>query len=322
MTRDVVTAVLITGVLGAASYGEAHPSQKSDLAAFHGHHVPHTPNAALLLVAVACLVLALKRRYPVTVLAVSTAALVTYSALGYVNGAALLAPAIALFAVAQVVPVRRALALAAVTLLALMAATGAANPFGTTGGGFFLIPALIAAPLFGGIAVANRRAYVNSIEDRAAEEAERRVDEERLRIARELHDIVAHTMATINVQAGVAEHVLAENPGAAGDALRAIKMASKDGLRELRAILNVLRQADEGDPAQPAPGLGQLEALIAGAGQAGLSTTLTQVGGSCRNRSPTSSSMRAPRPQPSASATSRQRSGSRSRTPAAASRPA
>jgi signal transduction histidine kinase len=277
-TRDVVTAVLITGVLGAASYGEAHPSQKSDLAAFHGHHVPHTPNAALLLVAAACLVLALKRRYPVTVLAVSTAALVTYSALGYVNGAALLAPAIALFAVAQVVPVRRALALAAVTLLALMAATGAANPFGTTGGGFFLIPALIAAPLFGGIAVANRRAYVNSIEDRAAEEAERRVDEERLRIARELHDIVAHTMATINVQAGVAEHVLAENPGAAGDALRAIKMASKDGLRELRAILNVLRQADEGDPAQPAPGLGQLEALIAGAGQAGLPTTLTQVG--------------------------------------------
>src|SRR5260370_37229471 len=146
-TRGVVSAVLITGVRGAASGGWTHTSQTSDLAAFHGHHVPHTPNAALLRVAGACRVLALKRRYPVTVLAVSTAALVTYSALGYVNGAALLAPAIALFAVAQVVPVRRALALAAVTLLALMAATGAANPFGTTGGGRFPNPDPCPPPL-------------------------------------------------------------------------------------------------------------------------------------------------------------------------------
>jgi signal transduction histidine kinase len=276
--RDVVTAVLLTVVLGVGSYGEAHPTQPSDLASFHGHHVPHTPNAALLLVVLACMVLALKRRYPVTVLGLSTAAVVTYSALGYVNGAVMLAPAVALFAVAQAVPIRRALAIAAVTLVALMTASAAANPFGTTGGGFYLIPALIAAPLFGGIAVSNRRAYVSSIEARAAAEAERRIDDERLRIARELHDIVAHTMATINVQAGVAEHVLGQNPAAAGDALHAIKVASKDGLRELRAILNVLRQADEGDPARPAPGLGQLDALIAGACQAGLPTTLTQTG--------------------------------------------
>jgi signal transduction histidine kinase len=276
--RDVVTAVLLTVVLGFGSYGEAHPTQRSDLASFHGHHVPHTPNAALLLVVLACMVLALKRRYPVTVLGVSTTAVVTYSALGNVNGAVMLAPAVALFAVAQAVPIRRALAIAAVTLVALMTATAAANPFGTTGGGFYLIPALIAAALFGGIAVSSRRAYVSSIEERAHEEAERRVDEERLRIARELHDIVAHTMATISVQAGVAEHVLAENPAAAAAALHAIRTASKDGLRELRAILNVLRQADEGDPSRPAPGLDQLEVLISGACQAGLPTTLTQTG--------------------------------------------
>ena len=278
MARDVVSACVITAVLLAGSYGEAHPSQQSDKAVFRHHPIPHMPDAALLLVIVACLVLALKRRYPVLVLVVSTAAVVAYSALGYVNGAALVAPAVALYAAAQAVPVRRALALAALTLVALMTATGAANPFGTTGGGFYLIPALIAAPVFGGIAVSNRRAYVASITERAAAEAERRVDEERLRIARELHDIVAHTMATINVQAGVAEHVLAENPSAAGDALHAIKTASKDGLRELRAILNLLRQADEGDPAQPAPGLGQLDVLIAGACQAGLPTLLTRAG--------------------------------------------
>jgi signal transduction histidine kinase len=275
--RGAVSAVAIAAVLLVGSYGEAHPGQSSDKVQ-NGHPVPHTPNAALLLVAVACLVLAWRRRYPLTVLAVSTAAVVTYSALGYVNGAVLLAPAVALFAVARQVPQRRSILAAVATMIALGTATVAANPFGPLGGGALLIPALIAGPLFGGIAIRNRHAYVTSIQARADEEAKRRVDEERLRIARELHDIVAHTMATISVQAGVAEHVLADNPAAAGDALRVIKAASKDGLRELRAILNVLRQADEVDPTQPAPGLAQLDALVAGACNAGLPTTLTQTG--------------------------------------------
>jgi signal transduction histidine kinase len=276
--RDVVNAVLLTAVLLPGTYAEAHPTQRSDLAVFRGRPLPHTPDAALLLVAAACLVLAVKRRYPVTVLLVSTAAVVTYSALGFVNGAALLAPPVALFTVAQSVPLRRALALAGLTLAALMTATAAANPFGPTGGGFYLIPAPVAAALFGGIALSNRRAYVTSIKARAEEETMRRIDEERLRIARELHDIVAHTMATINVQAGVAAHVLADNPAAVGPALEAIRQSSKDGLRELRAILNVLRQADEGDPTQPAPGLQQLDALIAGACNAGLPVVLRQDG--------------------------------------------
>jgi len=278
--RDVTSAVAICVVLLAGSYGEAHPNQPSDVAVFRTHHIPHMPNAALLLVAIACLVLAFKRRYPVTVLAVSTAAIVTYSALGFVNGASLLAPVIALFTAAQEVPLRRALGLGALTLTALMTSTGLANPFGPAGGGFYLIPALIAGATFGGIAVSSRRAYVNSIAERAEEEAKRRVDEERLRIARELHDIVAHSMATISVQAGVAEHVLASNPAAAVDALHAIRLASKDSLRELRAILNVLRQADESDPAQPAPGLAQLDALVDGACKAGLPTTLRRDGAS------------------------------------------
>jgi signal transduction histidine kinase len=271
--------VAVTAVLVAGSYGEAHPNQPNDVAVFRSHPIPHMPAVALLLVVVACLVLAVKRHYPVTTLLVSTAAVVIYTALGFVNGAALLAPAIALFAVAQAVAWRRALALAALTLAALMASTGLANPFGSpTGGGFYLIPALIAAALFGGIAISNRRAYVTSIAERTEEEAKRRVDDERLRIARELHDIVAHSMATISVQAGVAEHVLASNPAAAVDALHAIRLASKDGLRELRAILNVLRQADESDPAQPAPGLAQVDALVTGTCKAGLPTTLRQDG--------------------------------------------
>ena len=212
-------------------------------------------------------------------LGISTAAVCIFSLLGYVNGAALLAPAIAVYTVATQVTAWRAAGLALATLTVLMAATAAANPFGNaTGGGFYLIPGLIIAALLAGIAVANRRAYVASIQDRAQQDARRQVVEERLRIARELHDVVAHTMATINVQAGSAAHVLPTRPEVAAEALQAIKAASKDGLRELRAILNVLRQADDADPVQPAPGLGQLDSLVAGARRAGLETTLTVAG--------------------------------------------
>jgi signal transduction histidine kinase len=276
--RDPVYAVLIAAVLVSGSDGEAHPNQPADIIQFRGHAFPHTHAIELLLVAAACLVLAVKRRYPVTVLLLSTAFAAAYSFPHNENGAVLVAPPIALYMVAQVVPVRRAIALAALTLAVLAGATAATNPFGPTGGGFFLLPAMIAAALFGGIAVSNRRAYVESIHARVEEEARRRVDEERLRIARELHDVVAHSMATISVQAGVAEHVLANNPAAVADALRVIRLASRDGLRDLRSILSVLRQADEGEPVEPAPGLVQLDTLIGRASQAGLPTTVRREG--------------------------------------------
>jgi signal transduction histidine kinase len=274
----VVLALVLTVALLFGSYAEGHPRSPSDQIQFRGHPIPH-PGAALALVAVACLVLAWRRRWPVTVLAVCVAAVTGYTLLGYVNGAVLIAPVVALYAVATQVNARRALACGVVTLAVLMAATAARNPFGyITGGGFYLIPGMGTAAVLGGIAVASRRAYVASIRDRAEQDARRRLDEERLRIARELHDVVAHTMATINVQAGVAAHVLPTHPEAAADALLAIKAASKDGLRELRAILNVLRQADEADPTQPAPGMTQLDALVAGTCRAGLETRLTVTG--------------------------------------------
>jgi signal transduction histidine kinase len=281
--RDIALAVLLTAAILVGSYDEAHPSRPGDQM-LNGHPVPYTPAAAFLLVAVAGLVLAGRRRYPLTVLAVSTAAVALYGLLGYVNGAAILLPTAAVYTVAQTGSVRRAVGAAVITLAVLMAATAAGNPFGPFGGGFELIPGLIAAALLGGLAVNNRRAYVASIQARAEDDARRRVDAERLRIARELHDVVAHTMATINVQASVATHVLADRPEAAAQALANIKLASKDGLRELRAVLNVLRQADDGDDAdpsgrtQPAPGLGQLDALIAGTAQAGLATSLSLTG--------------------------------------------
>jgi len=278
VTRDTLTALIMTVVTLFGSYGEAHPTNKADMVV-NGHPVPHTPNAALLLIVLAGLVLAGRHRHPVAVLVISTAAVSVYSLLGYVNGAALLSPTFALYALSVTLPLRQAVIAALATLVALATATGIGNPFGIPGGGSFpAIPALVAAALFGGIAVSNRRAYVASIEARAEDEASRRVGEERLRIARELHDVVAHTMATINVQATAASQVLTERPETAAAALQAIRLASKDGLRELRAILNVLRQADDAEPTTPTPGLAQLDALVTNAVRAGLPTELRVSG--------------------------------------------
>jgi signal transduction histidine kinase len=269
---------MLTVLLLAASYGEAHPTKPGTYFT-GGHHLPHTPNAALVLVVVAGMALAWRNRYPLAVLGVSTAAVSVYSLLGYVNGASLLLPAVALGSVATIMPIRRSAGWALLTTVVLMSATAANNPFGSTNGGFILIPADIAVALFAGIAIGNRRAYIDALRDRAERDARRQVDEERLRIARELHDVVAHTMATINVQAGAAAALLRDRPDQAAESLTAIRAASKDGLRELRAILNVLRHVDEpADPTRPAPGLARLDALAAGVRAAGLPVTMTVAG--------------------------------------------
>jgi signal transduction histidine kinase len=169
--------------------------------------------------------------------------------------------------------------------IVLMAATAANNPLGRYSGGFWIIPANNAVALFVGIAIANR-SYVHSARLQAARQAaldaQRRVEEERLRIARELHDVVAHTMATITVQAAAATQLLRDRPDEAAESLKAIRAASKDGLRELRAILDVLRTADSADesadPTQPVPGLSRLDDLLAGVRAAGLPVTLTVQG--------------------------------------------
>jgi signal transduction histidine kinase len=269
---DVALAVVMVLVTLAGSVGESHPSKRFLTT---GQHVPPAPAAAYLLVVASALALVWRRRRPVPVLFVSLACVVAYTCLGYVNGAALLNPMIALYAVAVAVPTRRALELSALTMVALMGASAAFDPLGATGGGFILIPGEVAAALFLGLWVASRRAYARREHE---ELARRAVDAERLRIARELHDVVAHTMATINVQAGVAAHVIDQQPDQAREALGAIKAASGEAMRELRGILNVLRQADERDPTAPAPRLEQLDGLIEGTSRAGLPTRLVVEG--------------------------------------------
>jgi signal transduction histidine kinase len=276
---DITLAVVLAVITVAGSAGEAHPSQISDQPP-HGVSLA-TPAVAYLLVAVSALVLIWRRRRPVLVLGVSLGAVLLYTCLGYMSGAAVLNPMFALYAVAVAVPTATAIALSVITMVSLMAATAAFGPFGTSGG-FVLIPGEVAAALFLGLWVASR---ANALRARE-EQARHAVDAERLRIARELHDVVAHTMATINVQASVAAHVIERQPDQAAQALDVIKQASKEGLRELRGILNVLRQADELDERSPAPRLAQLDALVENATRAGLPTSVT-VQGQARTLAPT-----------------------------------
>jgi signal transduction histidine kinase len=144
------------------------------------------------------------------------------------------------------------------------------------GEGLELIAWTIVATAIGD-AVRSRRAYVTAMQERATamqeraeraeqvldEETRRHVVEERLRIARELHDVVAHHIAVINVQAGVATHLLRDDPAGAEDALAHVRRGASNVLDELSSILNVMRQTD--DPTtqtDPLPTLDQLDRLI------------------------------------------------------------
>ena len=226
---------------------------------------------AYLLLAVGPVALLWRRRSPAGVLAVVMAACVVYFALGYPYGPAWLALIVAFWTAVTGGARRFAWATAVVglaayfTLAALLdrvapptAATIAAHL------GWLLLVLSVSE-----VALAARQRR-QAAERTRAEEARRRAGEERMRIARELHDVLAHNISLINVQAGVALHLMDEQPGQSRTALVAIKQASNDALGELRSVLDVLRQGDEAPPRAPASGLAQLDSLVAGAGATGL----------------------------------------------------
>ncbi|RCV53310.1 two-component sensor histidine kinase [Marinitenerispora sediminis] len=105
------------------------------------------------------------------------------------------------------------------------------------------------------------------------EELLRRAADERLRLAREVHDVVAHNISLINVQAGTALYLIDSEPQRAAEALATIKETSRETLRELRATLGVLRAVDEPAPRAPAPGLAGVPELVERARAAGVAVT-------------------------------------------------
>jgi signal transduction histidine kinase len=116
----------------------------------------------------------------------------------------------------------------------------------------------------------SRRERAEDLARAHAEEARRRANEERLRIARELHDVLAHNISLVNVQAGVALHLMDERPEQARTALTAIKQASTEALGELRSVLDILREGQESVPRSPTSGLAGLDDLVAKTRAAGL----------------------------------------------------
>jgi len=237
---------------------------------------------AYLLLAVGPVALLWRRRSPAVVLAVVMASNVLYFGLGYPYGPAWLALIVAFWTAVTGGARRVAWATAVVglaayfTLAALLDRVGPATAATIAAHLGWLLLVLSVSEI--ALAARQRR---QAAERTRAEEARRRAGEERMRIARELHDVLAHNISLINVQAGVALHLMDEQPGQSRTALAAIKQASNDALGELRSVLDVLRQGDEAPPRAPASGLAQLGSLVAGAGATGLEVR-TRVEGLAR----------------------------------------
>jgi signal transduction histidine kinase len=134
--------------------------------------------------------------------------------------------------------------------------------------------ALCLLAIAAGDVIRSRRVSAQRMVETAEQQTLRRVGEERLRIAREIHDLVAHAMTAINVQAGVAAHLLERDPGQAYDALRDIKQTSGAALTDLRSTLEVLRDPSAAAPLGPPAGLNDIEQLTGGLRSAGVDVAL------------------------------------------------
>jgi signal transduction histidine kinase len=253
---------------------------------------PRLVLAAIPATAVSVLIVALAlpwgRRFPLPVLGftVAVAALAplwTTSSLGF-----LIAAAIAMFRVALLTTRRTTLVCGGAGMVILTVAAALSGPFGSQYARLLQPAVLLALAAAIGDASRHRRAYISAITERAERaertrelEAERRVAEERLRIARELHDAAAHQIAAINLHAGVASNALPGRPADAERSLEIIREAARGVLGEISALLRILRSTPDeaGDsPAEPAADLTQLDTLVDQFGRNGLTVTTSVVG--------------------------------------------
>lgn len=227
---------------------------------------PRSPDAlAFVLAAVVVAPVAVRRRWPLQASVVGLVAYILLVALGYpelgaMGGAAVLAHTLGCHVDAAR---RRPWS----TALLVAGAVGVVASFGAS---FDLNPMIVLAAYFRGASVRSKRAYLEELERRVAtadalaeEQARQAVLDERTRIAREMHDVVAHGMSVMVVQAGAASRVVAQHPDQAAEALDAIERTGRESLTEMRRLLGVLRGADgDGAPVLvPQPGIDDLPAL-------------------------------------------------------------
>lgn len=278
VAQDALLALLVAAkqVLGTAYLQAAEPEAVvrplSDLG-----------NLGYVILAVTGLVLVARRRFPAAVFLVTGLASLAYYALDFRDGPGWIALFVALYTLTAYGEGRRSVALAGagITVLAVgwLLAAADIEPRAALGWVFFRIGASVMSAALGesvrtrGVITADALARAELAERTREEEALARVAEEQLRIAREVHDTVAHAIAVINVQAGTTAHVLDKRPEHARAALEAIERTSSRALHEMRAVLGVLRADDDGAPV-PQPGLGQVDELVGRAREAGLDVTV------------------------------------------------
>lgn len=258
---DVGVALAVGALQALVTFASAHHQQ--------ARH-PSDPVADVLFVA-GTAALVLRRRYPVAVLAVTFSTALAYGVIGYGRGPEFFSLIVA-FLTAAAMGHRRA---AVASLVAGFVGFSSLGPLlgrsrSPTLEGSVALAAWLLVLLAAGEAIRVRR--LRSAERALVREAEsrRQVSEERLRIARELHDVLAHNISLINVQAATALHRAKRSEQQAYDALAIIKQVSQDTLVELRSLLGALRETDEAAPRSPAPSLDRLDDLIASAAAAGV----------------------------------------------------
>lgn len=241
---------------------------------------------AYALTGLICLPLAARRAAPMAVLVVTSAAYVVYAAVGYLPGLHQWGPIVAFYSLAGLKP-PRATAIGAGVAAGVMVASGLA----LRGPVFAILAQAVAVPAvawgLGNISrqLAQRNRELAEataqLEHEQRQHIEQAVVQERLRIARELHDVVAHHMSVISMQAGLAGYVFDSDPETARTAVDTIGATSRETLDEMRRLLVLLRESDlEGaaEAPDPAPGLNLLPSLLDRAEAAGIDTALTISG--------------------------------------------
>jgi signal transduction histidine kinase len=261
---DVVLAAIFAVVGVVTAFGQAIRDDEGMIR--EGYREP----GALLIVTVlvTCAPIAFRRRSPLVALVISSLGIFVHILANWPEGSLPYAVLFLTYTVGALCPLRQAIAGLAVvaTVIVVLGFSGAP---GLDAVGVFGVIAQFAAGWAIGVAMRNRRAAtearVREADKRAEAErqsAARVLAEERLRIAQELHDVVAHSMSVIAVQAGVGAHVLDERPEQARAALEAISATSRGTLTEMRRLLGVLRDSDGARSHAPAPGLADLPRLV------------------------------------------------------------
>ncbi len=244
----------------------------------------HEPDAFSVIMAVgACSTILAWRRYPVGALVVGSVFITIPVIAGYPEGLMPLFFYLLIASMAARSPLNRSLAGLAWSVCVVILLTLTAPRFSVSVATSVVLAAVVAWLLGAAIhwRLESARTAIALADQRAESERQRAataVTEERLRIAQDLHDVLAHSMSVIAVQAGMGSHVLDQNPAQARAALDAISGISRSTLTEMRRLLSVLR-AEDGAPATlPAPGLGDVPALVEDVRAAGLPVTLSITG--------------------------------------------